>query len=119
MEQHNQRLGRAGEQVAAQYLASIGHQILVKNWRTTYGELDLISVHAGQLIAVEVKTRTSEKYGTAFEAISATKYRRIQRLILGWAVANHWHLEQVRVDVLCLYRKNQGWRIEHHQAVQS
>ncbi|WP_431711976.1 YraN family protein [Glutamicibacter uratoxydans] len=119
MTQHNQRLGRVGERVAAEYLASIGHQIIARNWRTTFGELDLISLDAGELIAIEVKTRSSDKFGTAFEAIHPEKFRRIQRLAQRWAQENHWQYQDIRVDVLCIYRCDQRWRIEHHQRVTS
>ncbi|MCW4466254.1 YraN family protein [Glutamicibacter sp. MNS18] len=119
MGQHKQRLGRAGEEVAAEYLSGIGHRILARNWRTSTGELDLISVAGEQLIAVEVKTRTSDKFGTAFEAINAAKFRRIHRLIRQWARENNLMTMQVRVDVLCIYKENVGWRIEHHRQVGS
>lgn len=119
MTTHNQRLGRAGEDVAAAYLRSIGHRILEKNWRSEFGELDLISSHAGQLIAIEVKTRSSDKYGTAFEAIGEQKLRRIRRLMIQWARMRQWRLAEIRVDVICVYPEPDTWRIEHYRRVYS
>lgn len=117
MGKHNQLLGRRGEDAAAAYLTAYGHRILERNWRTPTGELDLVSELAGQVIAVEVKTRTTDRFGSGFEAISAVKYRRIQRLILQWAGAQGRYLARIRIDVIALMPGNPGWRIEHYEDV--
>lgn len=119
MQTHNQRLGIAGEVAAGAYLSGLGHEILERNWRCRSGEIDLITQLSGQIIAVEVKTRSSDKFGTPFDAISEQKLHRIQRLILLWAQTRGRYVAQVRVDILCLYPQSGGWRIEHHQAVES
>jgi putative endonuclease len=51
-------LGVSGERHAEQYLVSIGARILARNFRCRFGELDLVVEHEGDLVAVEVKTRT-------------------------------------------------------------
>ena len=72
--------GRRGEDAAAAYLERIGMWVEARNWRCSAGEIDIIAREAGELVFVEVKTRRSERAGTAEEAVSATKQKRIARL---------------------------------------
>jgi putative endonuclease len=76
-------LGRAGEDAAAAALAARGHVILCRNVRTRYGEIDVVTAHGGDLVFVEVKTRTSDEYGQPLEAVHPRKRRRLTRL--AWA----------------------------------
>jgi putative endonuclease len=55
----NQRIGTWGEQAASDYLQARGFEILDRNVRTPYGEIDLLALRDRQTIFVEVKTRTS------------------------------------------------------------
>lgn len=81
-------LGRAGEERAASYLRDHGYTVVDRNWRAPQGELDIVAVRGGELCVVEVKTRTSERFGHPFEAIDARKRRRLWALALAWAVAH-------------------------------
>ena len=84
MSQTPQELGRWGESQAAQYLIQQGYKIIAQNERTPYGEVDLIAQmvsdpetdpgHTGGIILfVEVKTRTSRKFGFPEEAVTPRK----------------------------------------------
>jgi putative endonuclease len=72
--------GRRGEDAAAAYLERIGLTIEARNWRSSAGEIDIIARDDGTYVFVEVKTRRSERAGTAEEAVSSAKQRRIARL---------------------------------------
>ena len=82
---HNTTLGRAGEQRAADYLRGRGYQLVDRNWRCPDGELDLVVVHGDVLVIVEVKTRSSRRYGHPLEALDRAKIDRLWRLALRWA----------------------------------
>ncbi len=71
---------RRGEDAAAAYLERIGLTIEGRNWRCSLGEIDIVARDEGELVFVEVKTRRSERAGTAEEAVSPTKQKRITRL---------------------------------------
>jgi putative endonuclease len=73
-------LARRGEEAAAAYLARLGMVVEARNWRCALGELDVVARDGAVLVLVEVKTRRSERAGTAEEAVSPTKQRRIARL---------------------------------------
>jgi putative endonuclease len=73
---HNE-LGKEGEEAAVQFLMNKGYEIRHRNWRCGKKELDIVAVHQGELVVVEVKTRRNKLYGTPEEAISEAKIRRI------------------------------------------
>lgn len=80
--------GRAGEQVAADYLERRGYTILARNWRAPDGEIDLVATDGADLVVVEVKTRRSDGYGHPLEAVDERKRRRLWRLGVAWAAAH-------------------------------
>jgi putative endonuclease len=63
-------LGQEGEDRAARHLAKQGYKILERNYRTPSGEIDLIALHQGTVVFVEVKTRTSDAYGAPELAVT-------------------------------------------------
>lgn len=114
-----QRLGAAGEQAAARYLCEHHYEILDRNWRCSAGELDAVARTAsGQIAAIEVKTRSSTRYGTGFDAITAQKYRRLHKLLILWAQAHRLFIPQPRVDIIEVYPDGTGYTCLLHPAVQ-
>jgi putative endonuclease len=71
---------RRGEDAAAAYLERIGMIIEARNWRSPAGEIDIVARDEDTIVFVEVKTRKSERAGTADEAVSPAKQRRVARL---------------------------------------
>lgn len=86
-----QRLGRAAEDLVAARLAAAGWEIVERNARTRFGELDIVALDGRALVFVEVK---AGRAGAAFGperpilAIDARKQRRIRRLATAW-MAEH------------------------------
>ena len=83
-------LGRAGEQAAADLLTRRGYEVVGTGFRARRGELDLICRRGGELVVVEVKTRTDERFGTPAEAVGPRKRRALAaaaaeyRALAGW-----------------------------------
>ena len=69
--------GTAGEAAAAKYLKKKGYKILEKNFRKTYGEIDIIAQMGENIAFVEVKTRKSDLFGTPAEFVTVKKQKRI------------------------------------------
>ena len=67
---HKQKLGRWGEDQGCCYFINNGYEILQRNYRCRFGEIDIIAKKADELIFTEVKTRTSTAYGRPAEAVS-------------------------------------------------
>lgn len=84
-----QELGRKGEQAAAAWYLNRGFAVLDRNWRCREGELDLVLARGDELVFCEVKTRTSTRFGTPLEAVTAAKQRRLRTLGLRWLAAHH------------------------------
>ena len=75
---YRKKLGTWGETQALEYLQANGYELLHRNYHSRYGEIDLIMQTGGQLVAVEVKTRSSSAYGIAEYSITRKKYLSIQ-----------------------------------------
>lgn len=96
------QLGAFGEQVAVEHLMQQGWQILARNWRCRYGELDVIAADpaGGTVIFVEVKTRTGDGYGGLAYAVPEQKVRRLRRLAGVWLAGQEGHWPALRLDVI-------------------
>ena len=101
-----QNLGSAGERAAAAWYEEHGYEVMERNWRRREGEVDLI-VRNGRTVAFcEVKTRSSDRYGTGSEAVVESKQRRIRRLAERWLQelkpAAGRSLIEIRFDVVSI-----------------
>ena len=93
-------LGRAGEDRAAAWYEAAGFEVVERNWRSRLGELDLVCRKGRLLVFCEVKTRSSDRFGAAVEAVDARKRLRLRRLgALYLASCGESHLD-VRFDVV-------------------
>jgi putative endonuclease len=95
-------LGREGEDSAAQFLAKKGYKILERNYSTRSGEIDLVALHNGELVFVEVKTRTSDAYGTPELAVNPRKQLRMIKAALGYIKYKKLHQMPCRFDVVAI-----------------
>ena len=77
---HKKVLGRKGERLVESYLKKQGCKILKRNYRTPFGEADIIAQDGEEIAVVEVKTRTSDSYGQPSEAVGKDKQRRYRRI---------------------------------------
>jgi len=68
------------EQFASEFLAAQGYEILERNWRCRAGEIDIIAAKDAGLHFFEVKYRSSDRFGSAVEAIDSRKLHRLTRL---------------------------------------
>ncbi|MFB7875395.1 MULTISPECIES: YraN family protein [unclassified Nocardia] len=95
-----QALGAYGEKLAAQYLREAGMEIIARNWRCRYGELDLIVQDPSVTAFVEVKTRSGLGFGTPAESVTFSKQQRIRRLALLWLAEQEGPWRRIRFDVV-------------------
>lgn len=72
------QIGDDGESLVADELASRGHTIIARNWRTRYCEIDIISLYGRTIYFTEVKTRKNDLHGDGFAAITAKKQRQMR-----------------------------------------
>src|ERR1700750_643454 len=75
--------GRQGEEHAARHFEALGFQVLARNHRTRYGELDLVAYDGETLVFAEVKTRLAGS-GEPFDKLDARKRSQVRRIALAW-----------------------------------
>lgn len=95
-------LGARGENLAARWYEGHGYTIIERNWRCREGELDIIARTGTTIVFIEVKTRSSDAYGSPAAAVTATKQRRIRALALSWLRTHAEHGAELRFDVACV-----------------
>ncbi|HEX6357022.1 YraN family protein [Actinophytocola sp.] len=96
------RTGERGEALAAIYLEQHGLTVLSRNWRCPEGELDLVLTDGRTLVVCEVKTRTSDHYGTPGEAVDDAKAGRIRRLTRRWRAEFGVRHVDTRYDIVAI-----------------
>lgn len=96
-------LGASGEDAVADWYAHRGFRLVDRNWRVKGGEIDLIVTNGRVLVFCEVKTRSTERFGTGLDAVTPAKQARLRRLARQWLfVADPpWH-GPLRFDVAAL-----------------
>ncbi len=81
-------LGKRGEKLVFEHLKKLGYKILEKNYRTPFGEADIIALKGDTVYFVEVKTRSSIKYGTPAQAVDYKKQKRYKDIALYYTQKN-------------------------------
>jgi len=97
--------GQNAEQAAASFLASRGLEILARNYRSRWGEIDIIAADNGEIVFVEVKYRRSSRFGRALASITNNKKRKIGLTALDF-LSHHPHCEHnIRFDIITIEKK--------------
>ena len=104
----NQRLGRWGEDLAAKYLAARGYEIVDRNVRTPYGEIDIVARMDSRMSFVEVKARRTKRFGPPEVAVNPRKLRHMISSAESYAQEND--LENWQIDVIAI----EGQGADHH-----
>lgn len=101
---HRQSLGRFGESLAAAFLEKQGYSVLERNYRTPYGEIDLIIRQADVIIFVEVKTRASSSLGPPEISITPRKAEHMRSAAEYYIqqhpeLHNDWRIDALSVQI--------------------
>lgn len=105
-------LGKRGELAAADFLKKNGYRILYKNYKSKLGEIDIIAKDKDSICFVEVKTRSSDKFGLPQEALSSFKQRQIAKAALNFLKENNLLDKQARFDVISLLYSGESPKID-------
>jgi len=95
-------VGQQGETLACQYLARQGYRIILRNYRTKLGEIDIIAEEQGTLVFVEVKARRGHQCGHPFEAVTPAKCRQISKAALLYLAETGREGQAARFDVVAI-----------------
>lgn len=111
MAEHN-KLGNLGEEIAEDFLLKNGYEIRDRNWRYRKAEIDIIAENETYVIAVEVKTRSTNDFGDPQDFVSKKK---IQLLVEAMdAYVEQYDIDkEVRFDIIALVKEKDDFTIEH------
>ncbi|MDY0275176.1 MAG: YraN family protein [Desulfomicrobium sp.] len=109
--------GQKGEDLAAAWLKEKGMRIVVRNFRCSGGEIDLICQDQSTLVFVEVKTRSTAAYGVPGQAVDRSKARKMVRAAMTYLTQHKaWH-RACRFDFVGIVLLNQEFTVEHWEDV--
>jgi putative endonuclease len=97
--------GREGEDIAVRTLKKGGYRIVERNYRSLFGEIDIIAEEDGYLVFVEVKKRNSTKFGDPLLAIDKRKKQHIIRSAMVYLKNNKCFDRKIRFDVVGIDRE--------------
>ncbi len=105
MKKENFATGRLGEAMAREYLIKNGYQIVESNFKTKFGEIDIICLKNNILVFVEVKLKIGDKFGTPEEMIGKRKILQIQNTSIAYLQKNSKisnSYSNYRIDAICI-----------------
>lgn len=83
------QIGDSGEDIACQYLIGLGHEIIDRNWKTKFCEIDIVSKYRSTIYFTEVKYRKTAAQGGGLAAITSNKLRQMNFAAKLYAIKNH------------------------------
>lgn len=100
-------LARLGEDLACVYLKNHGYKIIERNFHARGGEIDIVAIDTSEkeetLAFIEVKTRSSLRFGTPFEAISYWKIRSLTRIAAYYSLLHKSLPQKQRIDAVSVF----------------
>lgn len=114
---NTRKFGIIGEKIAQGYLINKGYEILETNFYTKRGEIDIIAQKDKCIIFVEVKTRTSLKYGTPAMAVNSTKKKHIKSVAKTFLYLKRLNGYDVRFDVIEVFINDGKCQINHLEGI--
>ncbi len=107
-------IGKKGEDLAVVYLKKNGYKVLERNYRKQYAEVDIIVTKSNVLIFVEVKTRTSDTFGTPLESITSWKLKPLIKTAQYYSLLHPELPNELRLDAISVGLDTSGKStIEH------
>lgn len=94
--------GLEGEKLAVRHLKRLGYRIVCRNYRSPLGEIDIIARHRGVLVFVEVKSRSTESFGSPKLALTPAKQRKLSQVAWHYLQQHNLTEASARFDVVTI-----------------
>ncbi len=104
--------GQKGEKLALEYLMDKGYMILETNYRSGKNEIDIIARNSGEIVFIEVKTRSTDIFCEPESAVKKDKQRAIIKVANSYILRNNIN-EEARFDIIAIVTNNEGTKINH------
>ena len=105
-------LGKKGEQLAVNYLINKGYKIVERNWRFQKAEIDIIATKDKTLISVEVKTRSTNDFGSPQDFVNKKKIKLMVSTMNEYILNKDLDIE-LRFDIIAITKDKSSFDIEH------
>jgi putative endonuclease len=105
-------IGRKGEDLAVDFCRKKGLLVVEKNYRTPFGEIDIIAKDGDVLVFIEVKARAGDAYGAPFEAVDQRKRKKIRNVAISY-MKRFKREVPARFDVISISMKQGTPFLEH------
>lgn len=112
-----QEFGKEGEDYATKCLEEKGYRIIERNFSCRRGEIDIIAFKNQQMVFVEIKSRTSTKYGLPSEAVTKKKLNHLLKAAEYYLIVRKIKNIDIRIDVIEVYKTKNEYRINHIKQV--
>lgn len=110
---HHNKLGKEGESLAAEYIATNGYKILHTNWRHGKKEIDIVATKENMLVVFEVKARFGDYWEEPKESVKKRKQKNIIEAADAYVEKFDINME-VQFDIISIiYRSNAKPELEH------
>ena len=102
------KLGALGERIAEAHLESLGVEVEARNFRTRFGEVDIVGREGGETVFVEVRTKRSTAYGTPEESLTPRKQARLVKTALAYLAEHGREASPWRIDLVAIVLQPNG-----------
>lgn len=119
LSRQRQELGQRGEAQAVQFLQAQGYTVVVQNYRSPYGEIDIVvrdPRHRQMLIFVEVRTNSDPRFGDPLASVNVRKQRQVAKTAQYYLVTHGLEQSEARFDVIGIRWESGQARISHIQS---
>lgn len=116
---NNKIIGNYGEDLACQYLIRNNYVIIERNFCYSHLEIDIIAKIKEKIVFIEVKTRTSNRFGTADEAVNSRKTGNLNRAACCYLGKHKIYHDNIRLDLIAvdIDKQNKKATIKHYKDI--
>ncbi len=109
-----QSFGKKGEEIAADFLAAKGYQVIERNYRFKKSEIDIICLLGVTLVFIEVKTRSTKSFGEPETFVSENQKQSVIRAAEHYIIQKDW-IGDIRFDIIAVYKDSGRQEINHFE----
>ncbi|RNC84369.1 MAG: YraN family protein [Balneola sp.] len=114
MTETHRHIGNKAEDLACEFLLTKGWEILDRNYYSGHSEVDIIAKDDSFIVFLEVKMRSSTKFGSPLEHVTEAKVAHVFKAAETWVIENNAHDSPLRFDVISILKEeNLPPLIEH------
>lgn len=107
------KLGKKGEDTAVKYLEKMNYKILKRNYRNRRGEIDIIAYFNSVIVIIELKARTSNKFGYPIDAVNGIKINKIKECTKYYLYKEKVEFSEIRFDIIEIYKIKEKYVVNH------